>query len=159
MFHFDKDFIDKNGERYMFPVRIQSLMRDLLNKYVIRREYATGDFQFFLGDVPYTDLNENTPWSDFSAGKMLWGDPDQWAWFRQTITIPEEFAGEDIWYAVYPYTTDIDWHWGHPQAQLFVNGKCVFGIDCNHRKYLLLKNAKGGETLEIAIKVYSDLTY
>ena len=159
MFHFDKDFIDKNGERYMFPVRIQSLMRDLLNKYVIRHECSTGDFQFYLGDVPYTDLNDSTPWSDFSAGKMLWGDPDQWAWFRQTITIPEEYAGEDIWYAVYPYTTDIDWHWGHPQAQLFVNGKCVFGIDCNHRKYLLLKNAKGGETLEIAIKVYSDLTY
>lgn len=159
MFHFDKDFVDKNGERYMFPVRIQSLMRDLLNKYVIRREYGTGDFQFFLGDVPYTQLDENTPWVDFPAGKMLWGEPDQWAWFRQTITIPEDFAGEDIWYAVYPYTTDIDWHWGHPQAQLFVNGVCVFGIDCNHRKYLLLKNAKGGETLEIAIKVYSDLTY
>mgnify|MGYP003466207090 CR=1 FL=1 len=159
MFHFDKDFVDKNGERYMFPVRIQSLMKDLLNKYVIRREYGTGDFQFFLGDVTYTQLNENTPWIDFRAGKMLWGEPDQWAWFRQTITIPEDFAGEDIWYAVFPYTTDIDWHWGHPQAQLFVNGKCVFGIDCNHRKYLLLKNAKGGETLEIAIKVYSDLTY
>lgn len=159
MFHFDKDFVDKNGERYMFPVRIQSLMRDLLNKYVIRREYGTGDFRFFLGDVPYSQLDENTPWIHFPAGKMLWGEPDQWAWFRQTVTIPEDFAGEDIWYAVFPYTTDIDWHWGHPQAQLFVNGKCVFGIDCNHRKYLLLKNARGGETLEIAIKVYSDLTY
>lgn len=159
MFHFDKDFVDKNGERYMLPIRIQSLMRDLLNQYVIRREYGTGDFQFFLGDTTYEELDGNTPWVPFAAGKTLWGEPDQWAWFRQTVTVPEEFRGEDIWYAVYPYTTDIDWHWGHPQAQLFVNGKCVFGLDCNHRKYLLVKNAKGGETLEIAVKVYSDLTY
>lgn len=159
MFHFDRDFVDKNGERYMFPVRIQSLMRDLLNQYVIRREYGTGDFRFFLGDTTYEELNEKTPWIPFAAGRTLWGEPDQWAWFRQTVAIPEEFRGEDIWYAVYPYTTDADWHWGHPQAQLFVNGRCVCGLDCNHRKHLLLKNAKGGETLEIAIKVYSDLTY
>lgn len=159
MFHFDKDFVDKNGERYMFPIRIQSLLRDLLNKYVIRQEYGTGDFQFLLEDCTYAELNTKTAWTPFPAGRMLWGEPDQWAWFRQTVTIPESFRGEDIWYAVYPYTTDADWHWGHPQAQLFVNGKCVFGLDCNHRKYLLLKNAKGGETLEIAIKVYSDLTY
>ena len=159
MFHFDKDFVDKNGERYMFPVRIQSLMRDLLNLYVIRKEYSTGDFEFFLGDVTYEQLQSQAVWTPFAAGRMLWGEPDQWGWFRQKVTIPQEFDGEDIWYAVFPYTTDTDWHWGHPQAQLFVNGKCVFGIDCNHRKYLLRKNAKGGETLEIAIKVYSDLTY
>ena len=97
MFHFDKDFVDKNGERYMFPVRIQSLMRDLLNQYVIRREYGTGDFQFFLGDTAYEELNETTPWIPFAAGRTLWGEPDQWAWFRQTVTVPEEFRGEDIW--------------------------------------------------------------
>lgn len=159
MFHFDKDFVDKNGERYMFPVRIQSLMRDLLNKYVIRKEYVTGDFEFFLGDITYEQLETQATWTPFTSGETLWGEPDQWAWFRQTVTIPEEFDGENIWYAVFPYTMDAGWHWGHPQAQLFVNGECVFGIDCNHRKYLLRKNAKGGETLEIAIKVYSDLTY
>lgn len=159
MFHFDRDFIDKNGERYMLPIRIQSLMRDLLNQYVIRWECSTGDFQFLLGDMTYDELSRSELWRPFAAGESLWGEPDQWAWFRQTITIPKEYRGEDIWYAVFPYTTDIDWHWGHPQAQMFVNGKCVCGLDSNHRKHLLLKNAEGGETLEIAIKVYSDLTY
>lgn len=159
MFHFDRDFMDKNGERYMFPIRIQSLLRELMNKYVIRQEYSTGDFQFLLGDFSYEELSHAASWVSFEAGKTLWGEPDQWAWFRQVITIPEEYCGEDIWYAVFPYTTDIDWHWGHPQAQLYVNGECVFGLDSNHRKYLLRKNAEPGETLEIAIKVYSDLTY
>lgn len=159
MFHFDRDFTDKNGERYMLPIRIQSLMRELQSKYVVRKEYVTGDFRFCLGDVPYAALGADTPWTHFRAGETLWGEPDQWAWFCQSVTIPEEFAGEDIWYAIYPYTIDADWHWAHPQAQLFVNGECVFGLDCNHRKYLLRKCAKGGERLEIAIKVYSDLTY
>ena len=159
MFHFDKDFVDKNGERYMFPVRIQSLMRDLHNKYVVRQTIDTGDFDFYLGDVPYDELDENTPWSRFEAGRTLWGEPDQWAWFRQTVTIPAEFAGENIWYYASAYTSDAQWHWAHPQAQLFVNGKCVYGLDNNHRSYLLVKNAKGGEKLEIAIKMYSDLTY
>lgn len=159
MFHFDKDFVDKNGERYMFPVRIQSLMRDLHNKYVVRQTIDTGDFDFYLGDVSYDELDENTPWSRFEAGRTLWGEPDQWAWFRQTVTIPAEFAGENIWYYASAYTSDAQWHWAHPQAQLFVNGKCVYGLDNNHRSYLLVKNAKGGEKLEIAIKMYSDLTY
>ena len=159
MFHFDKDFVDKNGERYMFPVRIQSLMRDLHNKYVVRQTIDTGDFDFCLGDVPYDGLDENTPWSRFEAGRTLWGEPDQWAWFRQTVTIPADFAGEDIWYYASAYTSDAQWHWAHPQAQLFVNGKCVYGLDNNHRSYLLVKNTKGGEKLEIAIKMYSDLTY
>ena len=153
MFHFDRDFVDKNGERYMLPVRMQALLRDLMNQYVIRKEYGTGDFEFLLGDLPYSELTGSLAWTPFAAGTMLWGEPDQWAWFRQRITVPEEFEGETLWYAVFPYTTDADWHWGHPQAQLYVNGECVFGLDSNHRKYLLRKRAKGGETIEIAIKV------
>lgn len=159
MFHFDRDFVDKNGERYMFPVRIQSLIRDLQKDYMIQQTLDTGDFGFFLGDVPFDRLDENTPWTHFQAGKTLWAEPDQWAWFRQTVTIPEDFRGNDIWYYVSAHTTDVNWHWGHPQAQLFVNGECVFGLDCNHRSCLLVKNAKGGQTLDIAIKMYSDLTY
>ena len=159
MFHFDRDFVDKNAERYMFPRRIYRRIKDLHNQYVVRKIIPTGDFQFFLGDVPYDQLDENTPWTHFEAGRTLWAEPDQWAWFRQTVTIPEEFAGEDVWYYASAHTTDSQWHWGHPQAQMFVNGECVYGLDCNHRSYLLCKNAKGGEVLQIDVKMYSDLTY
>lgn len=159
MFHFDRDFVDKNAERYMFPRRIYRRILDLHSQYVVRQTIGTGNFDFFLGDVAYDQLDKNIPWTPFTAGRTLWAEPDQWAWFRQTVTIPQEFKGEDIWYYASAYTTDTHWHWGHPQAQLFVNGTCVFGLDSNHRSYLLVKNAKGGETLEIAIKMYSDLTY
>ena len=158
MFHFDRDFVDKNGERYMFPVRIRSLMKILQQKYVTRYEASTGDFLFADGDMTFaqTALANFTP---FEAGRTLWGRPDQFVWFRQTVTIPEEFCGEDIWYVVYPYTQKDVWPWGQPQIQMFVNGECVCGLDNNHRRHLLLRNAKGGEVLQIDLKAYSDLTY
>ena len=159
MFHFDRNFVDKNAERYMFPKRIYRRIDDLYEQYVVRSSFPTGDFDFFLGDVTYAELDENTPWTHFVAGRSLWAEPDQWAWFRQTVTIPPEFAGEDIWYYASAHTTDSKWHWAYPQAALFVNGKCVYGLDNNHRSYLLIKNAKGGEKLEIAVKMYADLTY
>ncbi len=159
MFHFDRDFIDKNGERYMFPIRIQKLIQNLYEQYVVRQTLQTGDFAFVIGDIPYEQLDESTPWLHFEAGKTLWGEPDQWVWFRQQVTIPPEFRGEDVWYYACAYTNDTNWHWGQPQGQLFVNGKCVCGFDNNHRRHLLVKNAVGGETLEIAVKMYSDLTY
>ena len=45
MFHFDRDFVDKNGERYMLPVRIQSLAKILLRDYVVKETLPCGDFQ------------------------------------------------------------------------------------------------------------------
>lgn len=159
MFHFDRDFVDRNGERYMLPVRIHSLMKRLQSQYVLKREYPSGDFLYTEGDISYAQLDESVQWSDFKAGETAWGEPDQFVWFRQTVKIPEDFRGHDVWYMVFPYNQSDVWPWGQPQIQLFVNGECVCGLDNNHRRYLLLKNAQGGETLDIAMKAYSDLTY
>ncbi len=159
MFHFDKDFVDKNAERYMFPIRLQSLLRTLETKYVLRDSLPTGDFRFLMGDRTYAEMDRAAGWADFQASMNLWGEPDLFVWFRQTVTIPEEFAGQDIWYSVSPWNRDEDWPWGQPQIQMFVNGQCVCGLDCNHPKHLLLKNARGGEVFDIALKAYSDRTY
>ena len=160
MFHFDRDFVDKNGERLMLPIRVRSTLRILESQYMLRDVRRTGDYDFFIGDIPYDELDQNAMWEPFTAGRSIWGEPDQWAWFRQTVVIPDSYKGQDVWYQLNAHTTsDGAWHWGHPQAQLFVNGECVFGFDCNHRRFLLAKHAKGEEKFEIAIKAYSDLTY
>ena len=158
MFHFDRDFVDKNGERYMLPVRIQSLAKILLRDYVVKETLPCGDFQYAEGDMTYAQMKCHTQWEAFTAGRSMWGQPDQFVWFRQVIEIPERLRGQDVWYLVYPYTAD-QWPWGQPQIQLFVNGECVCGLDNNHRRYLLCRNAAGGERLEIAMKTYSDLKY
>ncbi len=159
MFHFDRDFVNKNGERYMLPIRLRSLLRDLENKYVLRKELPTGNFRFLMGDRSYSQMRQAEGWTDFRAGLELWGEPDLFVWFRQSITVPAEFAGQDVWYTVDPWNRWEDWPWGQPQIQMFVNGQCVCGLDNNHRRHLLIKNAKGGEVLDIALKAYSDRTY
>ena len=159
MFHFDRDFVDRNGERYMLPIRIQSLMKRLWSRYILKKEYSGGDFLFTEKDVPFSQLHHYDDWTLFKAGETVWGKPDQFVWFRQTIVIPDDFQGNDVWYTVYPYNEDSAWPWGQPQIQMFVNGKCICGLDNNHRSCLIVKNAEGGETLEIAMKAYSDLTY
>ncbi len=159
MFHFDRDFVNKNGERYMLPIRLRSLLRDLENKYVLRKELPTGDFRFLMGDRSYSQMCQAEGWTDFRAGLELWGEPDLFVWFRQSVTVPVEFAGQDVWYTVDPWNRWEDWPWGQPQIQMFVNGQCVCGLDNNHRRHLLIKNARGGEVLDIALKAYSDRTY
>ncbi len=159
MFHFDRDFIDRNAERYMFPIRLQSLLRDLENKYVLRAQLPTGNFRFLSGDRTYAQMDVAEGWEDFQPELSLWGEPDLFVWFRQQVTIPSEFAGQDVWYVVQPWNKYEDWPWGQPQIQMYVNGQCVCGLDNNHPRYLLLKNAKGGENFDIALKAYSDRTY
>ena len=159
MFHFDKDFVDKNAERYMFPIRLRSLLRKLESRYVLRKELSTGDLRFLSGDRTYAQMDAADGWEPFLAGLTLWGEPDLFVWFRQTVTIPQEFAGEDVWYCVEPWNKYGEWPWGQPQIQLFVNGRCVYGLDNNHQRYLLIKNAHGGEVFDIALKAYSDRTY
>ncbi len=158
MFHFDRDFQDRNGERYMFPIRIRSLLKQIDRHFVTKAEIGTGDFEYLPGDRMYPELPEEG-WRPFSAGNELWGSPDEFGWFRQKVRIPEDMAGRDVWLEVYPYPQRDVWPWGQPQIQLFVDGACVCGLDNNHRRHLLAGNAEAGRTYDVVMKVYSDLTY
>ena len=46
MFHFDKDFVNKNNECLMLPIRFKSLLKRLNSEYVIKSEILTGDFEY-----------------------------------------------------------------------------------------------------------------
>ena len=77
MHHFDtSSFKDRNGERYMLPMRIKALSDLLLEKHVIRYQQDTGDFDFTEGDLLYRDLGD-ADWKPFRAGTDRWGKPDQ----------------------------------------------------------------------------------
>ncbi len=158
MFHFDRDFSNKNNERLMLPIRFKSLLKKLVNEYMIKEETSTGDFECLAKECSYNEALNNNDWTHFKKDKDLWGEKDLFVWFRQTITIPESFKGEAIWYIAQPYL-DREWPWGQPQIEMYVNGKCTCGLDNNHPSHLLLKEAKGGEKFDIYLKAYSDRTY
>ncbi|MGN1016090.1 MAG: alpha-mannosidase [Faecousia sp.] len=75
-------------------------------------------------------------------------------WFRRKITVPESFAGHNVWMKI--RTQIEEWDDGkNPQFLIFVNGEVRQGADMNHREILLLENARGGEELTIDIQAYT----
>ncbi len=117
-----------------------------------------------------------SPWVEFDAQTMRWyadyagtdtfegkfegqvtdfkGIPGSHYWFRNTVTIPESFAGKTVWFKI--HTGLEEWDDGkNPQFLIFVNGQVVQGADINHRECRLLEKAQGGEVLHIDIQAYT----
>ena len=118
----------------------------------------------------------DAPWQEFDANTMRWysnyvgtekfegafqgqvtdfkGILGSHYWFRRKITIPEVFAGHNVWMKI--RTQIEEWDDGkNPQFLIFVNGQVRQGADMNHREFLLLENAKGGEELTVDIQAYT----
>ena len=118
----------------------------------------------------------DTPWQEFDANTMRWysnyvgtekfegafqgqvtdfkGILGSHYWFRRKITIPESFAGHNVWMKI--RTQIEEWDDGkNPQFLIFVNGEVRQGADMNHRELLLLENARGGEELTVDIQAYT----
>ncbi len=153
MAHFEIDFHDKNSERYMLSGRINQILKDMYEKFVIADSVKTGDFLFRDGQYSIEDINKGE-WTQFKAGEDFWGYRECYCWFKQTIKIPEEFKGQHVIYKLCPY--ERSWNEVNPQFIIFVNGKVLQGGDSNHQYVTLTECAQGGEEFEIAINAYSD---
>ncbi len=117
-----------------------------------------------------------TPWVTFDANTMRWyaeyagtdqfegkfegqatdfkGIPGSHYWFCNTITIPQSFAGKNVWFKI--HTGLEEWDDGkNPQFLIFINGEVVQGADINHRECRLFEKAEGGEVLNIDIQAYT----
>ena len=153
MAHFEIDFHDKNSERYMLSGRINQMLRDLEEKFLVAQSVSTGDFLFRDGQYSIEDIDKGE-WKPFRAGEDFWGYHECYCWFKQTVKIPEEFKGQHVVYKLIPY--ERSWNEVNPQFIIFVNGHTVQGGDSNHQYVTLTECAQGGEELEIAINAYSD---
>ena len=153
MAHFEIDFHDKNSERYMLSGRINQILRDLEEKFIVADSIGTGDFLFRDGQYSIDDINEGE-WAPFKAGEDFWGYHECYCWFKQSVKIPEEFKGQHVVYKLVPY--ERSWNEVNPQFIIFANGKIVQGGDSNHQYATLTECAEGGEEFEIAINAYSD---
>jgi alpha-mannosidase len=147
-------FIDKNSERYTLSRRIGTIADHVLRDYMFPQSVGTGDFEFRDGQYSIGQLNEGA-WRHFDSESERWGYPECYAWFRQTVVVPKEFAGWPVVYEIRP--ADGGWRDHDPQCILFADGKIVQGVDQNHSYALLLEKAKGGEVIQIAVNAYTDL--
>ncbi len=155
MSHFDVSrFYDKNSERFMFSKRIKQLMSAVRSDFFVIDSESTGDF-FFRDGQYYFDDREKGEWTPFAANKDYWGYPECYAWFKQTVKIPERFKGCHVIYRVAPFSHD-EWDSVNPQLIVYINGKQVQGMDSNHQYISISDCALGGETLEIYINAHTD---
>jgi len=154
MANFDVPFVDKNAERYALSKRIDTIAEHVLRDFLYPQTVSTGDFEFRDGQYSIEQIDEGE-WRHFDSANEFWGYPECYAWFRQSITVPEEFAGWPVIYELRP--ADGGWRDHDPQCILFADGKLVQGVDKNHNGALLLEEAAGGEAFEIAVNAYTDV--
>ena len=95
MGNFDIPFVDKNSERYILSKRIDTIAGHIRRDYLYPQTVGTGDFEFRDGQYTIEQLGEGE-WRHFDSANEFWGYPECYAWFKQTITVPAEFAGWQI---------------------------------------------------------------
>lgn len=154
MFHFDRDFVDKNGERHMLPKRISKLAQALWTDHSVTGCRELYGFEFREGKASFED-REKGQWQPFDSSSGYWGKKDCYCWFRQSFEIPGEFGGKTVWYEIIP-GNEGEWAWANPQICIYVNGRIVQGMDSNHRHIVLSDCAKAGDKYEVHIDAYTD---
>jgi len=103
------------------------------------------DWKMKEGDVPdaaSVSLKDKL-WTPIRI-PFQWGKYDKTYWFRQTITITEQFAGK-------PLVLLLDF----PEALLYLNGKPYHGINQYHNEILICERSRLNERFIIAVQAYS----
>ena len=150
--HFDVAFSDKNSERKMLYQRIKRITDDL-RKRVFDQSVRVGGVEFREGQYNCHDIDKGV-WRAFGDEEQ-WGYREEYCWFRQSVTIPQEFKGREVVYCVNPQP-ERGWESRSFQFIAFVNGEITQGLDPYHTYVLLTECARGGETYQIALNAYCD---
>lgn len=135
--------------------RAEVICRELKGLSVVSRE-TIRHLQYKKGNFIYPEDAEraDTPWEDFDSQFMHWYGKDEHYWFKAEYTVPEKLSGKEIWLEV---KTQID-EWDdarNPQFLLFLDGEPVQGMDMNHRRVLLTRNAEAGRTYQFGLQSYT----
>lgn len=136
----------------MLASRVEQIIEHIGDRIFTDSEDA-GDFLFREGQYTPAEIDEGE-WTPFVKDDM-WGYREEYCWFKQTVTVPERFAGKPVVYDITPYP-DSSWERRAQQFIFFVNGKLIQGADPNHTYIYLTHCAKGGETFDIALNAYCD---
>ncbi len=85
-------------------------------------------------------------WDSFGVYERWGTDPEEHRWFYTRLQIPQELMGKDL--ELYIASTDKSGRHWEPQYLVYVDGKLVRGMDCNHR-YLKLDSTKSEQDIHI----------
>lgn len=128
-----------------------------VSKNVYRNEIPLKNYKYIDGNYHNIDNIKKVPLDEFKDFKTgdLWGGKDKHGWFKCSVEVPKEFAGQTI--ALNFHTFNEGWDATNPQFILYVNGEHIQGLDMNHREVILSHNAVAGEKYEIDLHAYAGM--
>lgn len=141
---------------YYLLERIDKICGEIA-KHVYRDQINLEDYKYIDGNYHNIDLIKNAPadgWREFKTGD-LWGGRDCHGWFKCSVEVPENFAGETI--ALNFHTFEEGWDATNPQFILYVNGEQIQGVDINHREIILTHDAVPGTKYDIDLHAYAGM--
>lgn len=100
----------------------------------------------------------NNEWCSFDSKADHWYGVDCHDHFRTFVTVPKRFEGKPIWFNV---RTQID-EWDdakNPQFIIFVNGEPIQGVDMNHRRVFITKEAVANTEYQIDLQGYTGILH
>ncbi len=126
-----------------------------IGRYVYSNTLNIDNYKFIAGKYDNIDeIKKNAPeegWIDFKTGD-LWGEESH-GWFKTSVKVPEEFAGQTIALSFHTFFRDWD-NTTNPQFILYVNGEHIQGLDVNHQETILTHNAVAGEVYNIDLHAH-----
>ena len=99
-------------------------------------------------DIDYDDSG----WANFTLWDT-WGGYDKVAWFRTSISVPEDFREGQT--AIKLLVGPRDGGGSTAETLLYINGQPVQGMDIWHEEALLPEELRKQETLHLALKAWS----
>ena len=126
----------------------------LLYTYIHRQEQALREVRFQEGQVAGGQAVEldDSGWQRIQPGHV-WGQPNDYAWFRLPLRIPESFAGQRV--ALHLDIGGLGSGGFAAECLAYLDGQPKQGVDRNHRELLLSEQAQGGEEYLLAIEAFS----
>ena len=122
--------------------------RGVVDRLMSLRELPDGPWKFHEGDLAHGEDADDSGWPEMKVHSEA---PNQAAWFRQTVEVPQTLNGYDltgarIWFDFHAYANG-------PMPEIFYfNGRRVaLGEDLE--PVVLFDNAQPGEKVAIAVKL------
>lgn len=112
------------------------------------KEWEFGEEDKYAYKTDFDDKN----WGNFQIGDS-WGGYDKSAWFRTTVSIPEEWKNERI--VIHLLVGPRDGGGSTAESLLYVNGIPLQGIDVWHEEAWLPPELLQNNQIQIAIKAWS----
>ncbi len=137
-----------------FEERIGQILK-VLESRIVKHSQAIADYEMLdhPTDQRLLSAPEEASWLPYDPKISPWNSDFCYAWFRCTVTIPEEMAGLPIYFSL--KTSRQGWDALNPQFTVYVDGQIRQGFDVNHREVLLSESAQAGQSYQIQLSAYS----